>query len=133
MRLLTLKVSETQRTDHSLCLYGVLVFFCNSQIESKTRMQMGVDSFANLAEQDHDADGMTELSLGAIVVPLDEVNKAEALRIEVIEGPEANRGTVLDINAQGLVGSQRSKNDGCTILGSLKQSAKGDVYNDFVI
>ena len=48
---------------------------------------------------------MTELSLGAVVVPQDEVNKAECLRIEVIEGPEANRGTCLDINAQGLVGS----------------------------
>lgn len=94
---------------------------------------MGVDQYANYNDQDHDADGMTELSLGAVVVPQDEVNKAECLRIEVIEGPEANRGTVLDINAQGLVGSQRSKNDGCTILGSLKQSAKGDVYNDFVI
>ncbi len=62
-------------------------------------MQMGVDQHANYQEHDHDADGMTELSLGAVVVPLDEVNKAECLRIEVIEGPEANRGTVLDINA----------------------------------
>ena len=32
-----------------------------------------------------------------------------------------------------MIGSQRNKNDGCTILGSLKQSSKGDVYNDFVI
>jgi len=39
----------------------------------------------------------------------------------------------MDINAQGLVGSLRGKNDGCTILGSLKNSAKGEVYNDFVI
>jgi len=39
----------------------------------------------------------------------------------------------LDINAQGLIGSRRNKNDGCTILGSLEQSAKGDVYNDVVI
>ena len=80
-----------------------------------------------------DTDGMTDLSLGAIVVPFDEVGKAEGLRIEVIEGPEANRGTSMDINAQGLIGSQRGKNDGCTILGSLKNSAKGEVYNDFVI
>lgn len=93
---------------------------------------MGVDSYANLGDS-HDADGMTELSLGAVVVPLDEVNKAECLHIEVIEGPEANRGTVLDINAQGLVGSARNKNDGCTILGALKQSNKGIDYNDFVI
>ena len=94
---------------------------------------MGVDQLGNLGEQDHDADGMTELSLGAVVVPQEEVYKAECLHIEVIEGPEANRGTVLDINAQGLVGSARGKNDGCTILGALKQSGKGDVYNDFVI
>ena len=32
---------------------------------------------------------MTDLSLGAIVVPFDEVGKADGLRIEVIEGPEA--------------------------------------------
>lgn len=63
---------------------------------------------------------MTELSLGAIVVPRDEVEKADVLRIEVIEGPEENRGKTLEINAQGLVGSGRNKNDGCTILGSLK-------------
>ena len=36
---------------------------------------------------------MTELSLGAVVIPQEEVAKAECLRIEVIEGPEANRGT----------------------------------------
>ena len=40
-----------------------------------------------------------------IEVPRDELNKAECLRIEVIEGPEANRGTSIDINAQGRVGS----------------------------
>ena len=54
-----------------------------------------------------------------IEVPRDEINKAECLRIEVIEGPEANRGIAIDINAQGRVGSQRGKKDGCTIFGSL--------------
>ena len=54
-----------------------------------------------------------------IEVPQDEINKAECLRIEVIEGPEANRGISIDINAQGRVGSQRGKKDGCTIFGSL--------------
>ena len=39
----------------------------------------------------------------------------------------------MNINAQGLVGSLRGKNDGCTILGALKQSVRGDVCNDFVI
>ena len=76
---------------------------------------------------------MTDLSLGSIVVPPEEVDKAECLRIEVIEGPEANRGNSLEINAQGFVGSLRGKNDGCTILGALKPSSRGDVYNDFVI
>ena len=54
-----------------------------------------------------------------VEVPRDELNKAECLRIEVIEGPEANRGTNIDINAQGRVGSQRGKKDGCVIFGSL--------------
>lgn len=76
---------------------------------------------------------MTELSLNNVVVPQEEVSKAECLCIEVIEGPEANRGTQLNINAQGLLGSRRGKNDGCTILGSQRESAKGDIYNDFVI
>ena len=31
------------------------------------------------------------------------------------------------------MGSTRGKNDGCTILGAMKQSSRGDVYNDFVI
>lgn len=31
------------------------------------------------------------------------------------------------------MGSLRGKNDGCTILGALKQSVRGDIYNDFVI
>jgi len=30
---------------------------------------MGVDRYADYGDQDHDADGMTELSLGAVVVP----------------------------------------------------------------
>lgn len=81
-----------------------------------------------------DADGLTDLSLGAIVIPQEEVAKAECLRIEVIEGPDSNIGHGMEINAQGLIGSLRSKNDGCTILGSLKQSPKGDIiYNDYVI
>lgn len=42
---------------------------------------------------------MTELSMMAVVVPQEEVNKAECMKIEVIEGPEANRGNALNINA----------------------------------
>ena len=42
---------------------------------------------------------MTELSMLAVVVPAEEVGKAECLRIEVIEGPETSRGNTLNINA----------------------------------
>ena len=74
-----------------------------------------------------------ELTLGAVVIPQDEIVKADLLRIDVIEGPEVNRDTSLEINAQGLIGSKRAKNDGCTILGSLSQTLKGEYPNDFVI
>ena len=76
---------------------------------------------------------MTELSMMAVVVPIEEVAIAPCLRVEVIEGPEANRGSCLNINAQGLVGSLRGKTDGCTILGALSMSVKGDIFNDFVV
>ena len=76
---------------------------------------------------------MTDLSLGTVVIPQEEIAKANCLRIRVKEGPEVAKGTSLNINACGLVGSLRAKNDGCTILGSLRQSAKGEVFNDFVI
>lgn len=77
--------------------------------------------------------GYTELSLGNMIVPQDEIKRAESLRIEVIEGPEINRGTCLEINACGLVGSRRGKNDGCTILGCQSSNSKGECLNDFVI
>ena len=73
------------------------------------------------------------MSLGNMIVPQDEIMRAESLRIEVIEGPEINRGTCLEINACGLVGSRRGKNDGCTILGCQSTNAKGECLNDFVI
>ena len=76
---------------------------------------------------------MAELTLGGVVIPQDEVMKADLLKIDVIEGPEVNRDTSLEINAQGLIGSKRAKNDGCTILGSLSQTLKGEYPNDFVI
>ena len=53
--------------------------------------------------------------------------------IDVIEGPEVNRGTSLEINACGLKGSLRGKNDGCTILGSENATMNGEYINDFVI
>lgn len=43
-------------------------------------------------------------------------------------------GQQLNINAQGLVASQRNKKDGCTIIGSQdKNTQTGEHYNDFVI
>ena len=47
-------------------------------IESKTRMQMGAEQYSQVDQYN---DGMTELSMTAVVVPQDEVNKAECLRI----------------------------------------------------
>ena len=35
----------------------------------------------------------------AVVVPVEELAVANCLRVEVIEGPEANRGSCLNINA----------------------------------
>ena len=37
------------------------------------------------------------------------------------------------INAQGLEGSLRNKNDGCTIIGSGEAGQNGEPINDFVI
>ena len=43
-------------------------------------------------------------------------------------------GNVLTINAQGLVGSQRNRMDGCTIIGSQEQNPlTGEHFNDLVI
>ena len=84
-------------------------------LESKGRGIQAADQYGQTSQDDN----ITELSTLGIEVPRDELNKAECLRIEVIEGPEANRGTNIDINAQGRVGSQRGKKDGCVIFGSL--------------
>ena len=75
---------------------------------------------------------MNELT-PTVMIPQEEVYRADLLKIDVIEGPEINRDTSLKINAQGLIGSKRAKNDGCTILGSMTQTSKGEYPNDFVI
>lgn len=67
------------------------------------------------------------------MIPQEEIRNADVLVIDVIEGPEVNRGTSLEINACGLKGSLRGKNDGCTILGSQSQRVHGEHMNDFVI
>ena len=68
------------------------------------------------------------------MIPQEEIMKADIMVIDVIEGPEINRGASLEINACGLKGSLRGKNDGCTILGSDSSvNANGEYMNDFVI
>ena len=51
-------------------------------------------------------------------MPEEEINKAPLLKIEVIEGIAIPKNTILTVNACGLIGSLRKKNDGCTIVGS---------------
>lgn len=62
------------------------------------------------------------------------VKTAPLLEIQIMEGKESMIGKQLKINAQGLIGSQRKKKDGCTIIGSQDQNFQtGEFYNDFVI
>ena len=42
---------------------------------------------------------MNELTLGAVMIPQEEILRADMLKIDVIEGPEVNRDTSLEINA----------------------------------
>lgn len=51
----------------------------------------------------------------------------------MIEGIAIPKNTSLKINACGLIGSKRNKNDGCTIIGSAEFNQHGEMYNDFVI
>lgn len=71
--------------------------------------------------------------MGGIVIPHDEIYKAETLSISAIEGPDMSKEVKLEINACGLKGSQRRKNDGCTIIGSQLYNENGEVQNDFVM
>jgi hypothetical protein len=60
----------------------------------------------------------TEFNLGGTVIPQEEIAKAHILRIGAIEGPDISKELTLEINACGLKGSYRKKNDGCTVIGS---------------
>ena len=52
----------------------------------------------------------------------------------MIEGfDHVDKNVSLLINAQGLEGSLRAKNDGCTIIGSGEHGSNGEPINDFVI
>ena len=69
-----------------------------------------------------------------LVIPDSEVQRANQLRIDVIEGfDHVDKNVSLLINAQGLEGSLRAKNDGCTIIGSGEHGPNGEPINDFVI
>jgi len=60
-------------------------------------------------------------------VPQEEIAKADTLRIVAIEGPDISKDVALEINACGLRGSMRRKNDGCTIIGSQLHNENGEV------
>lgn len=56
--------------------------------------------------------------MGGTVIPYEEIAKADILRIVAVEGPDISKDLTLEINACGLKGSYRKKNDGCTVIGS---------------
>ena len=75
-----------------------------------------VEGGARWKEQPNDI--YPELPLGGTVVPNEEVKRGPLLEIEVVEGVALKKGTLLTINAQGLIDSKRGKKDGCTIIGT---------------
>lgn len=87
--------------------------------------------------------------MAGVVIPLSEIAKAPMLHVEAIEGPDLNAlaKKEFDMNACGMIGSKRNKNDGCVILGTsgtskqlgnysgldLPNNDENDAQNDFVI
>ncbi|CDW78600.1 UNKNOWN [Stylonychia lemnae] len=67
------------------------------------------------------------------VIPREEIKQAPVLQIEVLEGGSLPQNIQLKINACGLIGSLRNKNDGYTILGSQPNTPLQEMQNDFVI
>jgi hypothetical protein len=55
-----------------------------------------------------------------VIIPITEIAKASILRVEALEGPAVTslREKCFEMNACGMVGSRRGKNDGCTIIGT---------------
>ena len=69
-----------------------------------------------------------------LLIPDSEARTSPLLQIAIVEGLPNMVGSLLNINAQGLMGSRRNKKDGCTILGSQEQNPKTfEFMNDFVI
>lgn len=62
------------------------------------------------------------LSVG--IIPIEEVDKGPKLNIEVVEGTAIPRNTILNINPQGLVSSQRKAFDGCVFFGTQPSDPK---------
>ena len=91
----------------------------------------------NANRQDNDdevaASQFTDFNLGGVVIPQDEILKADLLRISAIEGPDISKDVILEINACGLRNSLRKRNDGCTIIGSQMYNENGEVVNDYVM
>lgn len=55
-----------------------------------------------------------------VIIPLTEIPKAPMLHVCAIEGPDLDAlfKKEFDMNACGMIGSRRNKNDGCVILGT---------------
>lgn len=107
---------------------NTLTFIENPNKKDQYRLNVQNDRLFN----EDDEFGVSDL-IGGGIVPREEIDKAPILKIKVVEGPEHTKNKSLEINACGLVGSKRNKNDGCTIIGSLGQRDNGDYLNDFVI
>ena len=83
-----------------------------------------------------------------VQIPLEEIKQAPLLDLEVIDAPATTpaaqfkysltKGAQFKINARGLVGSKRNKNDGCVFFGSGKPEGglfinKKEPVNDVVL
>ena len=69
-----------------------------------------------------------------MVVPRAEIAKAPKLMIKIEESIESSDPQCfLEINAQGMVGGHRQKQDGCTIIGTRGSSPHRQPLNDFDI
>lgn len=77
-------------------------FFYQTYIENKHK---GYAQNVNRQYDQEDASGYTEFNLGGIVIPQDEIGKADILRISAIEGPDISKDVTLEINACGLKNS----------------------------
>jgi len=78
----------------------------------------GTGNNYNVSMPFNDDEVNKDLPMGNVVIPQEEILNGPRLKIEVVEGFAVLKNTSLTINAAGLIGSLRCKNDGCTIIGS---------------